>query len=122
MATPEDTLNLAEGEKYTDVRSILLHDSCLNDKSRVTNIFNGTKILIKLKAQINVSNLAKLRTCVQSKYFHTEETALKAFIELGLETFQIKVVCAIFSEEEGLFIPLQSTSAPELITSNKICH
>ena len=48
----------------------------------MTNIFNMIKIL-RLKAQINVPNLAKLKTCVQSNYFHTEETELASFVERG---------------------------------------
>ena len=48
----------------------------------VTNIFYMIKIL-RLKAQINVPNLAKLITCVQSNYFHTEETELASFVKRG---------------------------------------
>ena len=39
--------------------------------------------ILRLKAQINVPNLAKLKTCVQSKYFHTEETELASFVKRG---------------------------------------
>lgn len=39
--------------------------------------------ILRLKAQINVSNLSKLKTCVQSKYFHTEETEMASFVERG---------------------------------------
>ena len=78
-------------------------------ENHITNIFNVTKILT-LKAQMNVSNLAKLRTCLPRKYFHSKETAVKQFVERSLETFQIKVVCGFISPEEGLITPLQSTS------------
>ena len=44
--------------------------------------------MLRLKAQINVSNLTKLRTCVQRKYFHNQETALKQFGEYLSETFR----------------------------------
>ena len=64
---------------------------------------------------MNVSNLAKLRTCVPRKYFHSKETAVKQIVERNLETFQIKVVCAIISPEEGFVTPLLSTSSIELI-------
>ena len=83
LSTPQETLSPAEGEKSGSQINIL-HDSCLNDKSHATNIFNMTKILIGSRCNSNVSNLAKLRTCVQSKYFNTEETALETFFEHGL--------------------------------------
>lgn len=87
MSTTEDTLSPAEGEKCRFQINIL-YDCCPKDKNHVTNIFNLTKIL-RLKAQINVFNLKKLRTCVQRKYFHNEETAVKQFGEyLFVETFR----------------------------------
>ena len=50
-------------------------------------------------------NLAKLKTCVQSVFTLKKLHALKSFEENGLKTFQIKVVCAIISEKEGLIAP-----------------
>ena len=71
-----------------------------------------TKILAGLKAQINVSNLAKLRTRVQSNYFHTEETAVEQFVEYGLETFRLRLyVLPLVQRKLGLINPLQSTSS-----------